>query len=236
MSLDRFYAEITPFLFGESSVDAIEQRLGASASGSDNLDFYRVLVGRNFDRILSELFVSVHTLVTRDHPGLWPQLVSDYLRINQTAPRDPNLYGLAFSDFLAARRAERGEYSAVLEELADYHMCSYLAASAPAGETDGFEARLFVRGYTFPVTKIVKALALDRATPVPEPQPATMFIYRSLHPPHAVRIHWPTAPQLAALAGRQGLALPASLAQLDADALDHGLAQLIAAGVLCPAV
>ncbi|KIG13445.1 hypothetical protein DB30_08072 [Enhygromyxa salina] len=233
-TLERFYGEIAPFLFGETSVGAVEQRLGRSASGSDNLEFYRVLVRRNFDRILSELFVSVHTLVTRDHPGLWPQLVSDYLQANQTGPRDPNLFGLAFSDFLAARRDQGGGYSPALEELADYHMCSYLAASAQDDpeEGDGFEVRLFVRGYTFPVIEIAKALAKDRATPLPEPRPATLFIYRSLHPPHAVRIHWPTAPQLAALARRQGVALPASLSGFEVDAVDDGLAQLISAGVL----
>lgn len=235
MSLGQFYAEITTLLFGESSVEAVEQRLGPSASGSDNLDFYRVLVGRNFDRILRELFPSVCTLVTRDHPGLWPELVADYLRVNQTAPRDPNLYGLGFSDYLAARRSEREQYSPALEELADYHMCSYLAGAAPdPGAGDGFELRLFVRGYTFEVSKIVRALASDRAATLPEPRPATVFIHRGLRSPHTVRVHWPTAPQLAALARRQGLALPPSLAGLGAVELDEGLAQLIDAGVLVP--
>ena len=54
--LEALYGALGPFLFGESSVAALEAAVGPSRSGTSNLDFYRVLVERNTSKILGELF------------------------------------------------------------------------------------------------------------------------------------------------------------------------------------
>ena len=235
-SLRRFYAEIAPLLFGEVEVDVVEQRLGPSRSGSDNLDFYRILLARNIDRILRDLFLTVHTLVAREHPGLWPELVRDYARTHPAQVRDPNRFGLEFSEFLASRRAQDG-LSPVLEELADLHMCRYLAAVAQDEHEhehgdDGFEQRVFLRGYTHPVVNFARVLARNGDAPIPAPRPTTVIIYRSLHAPRPVRTHEPSLAELGALARRQQLALTGPLASLQPEQLDAALAKLIEQGVL----
>ena len=238
-SLRRFYAEIAPLLFGEVDVGAVERTLGPSPSGPDNLDFYRVLLARNVERILRDLFPTVHALVTRDHPGLWPTLVHAYARAHPSNARDPNRFGLAFSDFLAERRiAGEPPLSPVLEELADLHMCRYLAAVSPdprdasTDDPDGFEPRVFLRGYSFPVPAFPRALAGASDTPIPEPRPTTIIVYRSVHEPRPVRTLAPTLEQLGALARRQGLVLTGPLARLQPDTLDQAELELVALGVL----
>ena len=239
--LEREFAVLAPFLFGESSVEAVEDALGPSASGSTNLDFYRVLVGRNTNKILSELFPVLSALVQREHPGLWKTLVRDYTREHPSNARDANRFGLALSEFLAGRRqaSDPPPFSALYEELADYQMCRYLAASAPDEQPgdDGFESRVFIRGYTHPIPTIIARLRADPDAPLPEPQAVTLLIYRSLHPPK--RLAWagiatmtPNLEDIAALAKRQGLALGGPLAQVDEAGLARGLARLVERGVV----
>lgn len=237
--LERSFAALAPFLFGETDVAALEGQLGASPSGSDNLDFYRVLVARNINKILSELFPLLCGLIKREHPELWPQLVQGYTRAHPSDARDPNRFGLEFPEYLATRRAAQQEYGALYEELADYQMCRYLAASAPtdAPGDDGFEQRVFIRGYTHPVVDIVKLLRNDPNAQLPAPRPVTLIVYRSLHPPKrlawsGLRSHAPDLEEIAALAKRQGLTLAGPLAQLDPQALARGLARLVERGVL----
>ena len=247
-SLARFYAELAPLLFSEASVAQIEDRLGPSASGADNLDFYRELVGRNFGRILRDLFPAVHQVCTREHPELWPDLVAGYAaswaaRAQVGAePRDPNRWGVGFADYLAARRAEHsseaGAYSALLEELADYQMCRYLASAAaerPTSSADGFEERVFVRGYTHPLPRFVAKLDRDPSAPLPEPRPTTVIVYRTLTRPWRVLTHAPSLAELAALARREGVDVPPAFAALATDQVDRGLAKLVELGVLTPA-
>lgn len=239
--VERSYAALAPFLFGEHDVATLEAELGASPSGSANLDFYRVLVARNLNKILSELFPLIRALMQREHPQLWPKLIQDFARAHPSEARDPNRLGLHLPEYLSTRRARRSEYSALYEELADYQMCRYLAASAPEptpGE-DGFEERVFIRGYTHPVPEIVAALGRDPAAQLPEPRPVTLLVYRSLHPPRRIafaglRTHTPDLEEVAAIAKRQGLTLAGPLAQVDAEGLARGLARLVERGVLAP--
>ena len=244
-SLERFYSELAPLLFGRIDVAELERRLGSSPSGPVNLDFYRVLLGRNVDRILRELFPSVHALVERERPGTWPGLVRAYadsvgdegMRGAGTTVRDPNRFGLEFADFLASRRAADPGQPEVLEELADWHMCRYLAAVAPEPavgepEPDGFEVRVFVRGYTHPIPRFARALAQTPASPIPDPRATTVVIYRSLLGERSLRAHRPTAAELAALAHREGITPTGPLAEIGPAALAEGLARLVARGIV----
>jgi hypothetical protein len=240
-SLRRFYVEIAPLLSGAIDGAELERRLGPSPSGADQLDFYRILLGRNVDRILRELFPTVHGLVEREQPGTWSALVRDYAgyaRERSAGPlRDPNRYGLGFSDFLAERRTADPSCPRVLEQLADWHMCRYLAAVAPdqpepGEDPDGFEQRVFVRGYSHPIPSFVRALARDKHATIPEPRATTVLIYRSEREPRPVRAHAPTLAQLGALARRQGLAPSGVLASLPELALSEAHAQLLALGIL----
>jgi hypothetical protein len=240
-SLRRFYAEIAPLLVGDIDGAELERRLGPSPSGPDDLDFYRILLARNVDRILRDLFPTVHVLVEREQPGAWSALVRGYAkhaRGRSVGPvRDPNRYGLWFSDFLAERRVADPSRSPVLEELADWHMCRYLAAVAPdqpepGEDPDGFEVRVFVRGYSHPIPRFARALARDEPPAIPEPRPTTVVIYRSEREPRPVRAHMPTLAQLGALARRQGLAPSGPLAGIPEPALTEAHAQLRTLGIL----
>jgi hypothetical protein len=234
--LARFFTQIEPLLFGEAEVDAVEARLGPSASGSENLDFYRVLVARNFAKILRELFPAAKAATERLHPKLWPTLVREYTRACPPGAElhDPNLVGLRFPDWLAERRERVGdaEQSPALEELADYQLCCNRAAHAPDELDDPFEARIFVRLYTYPVTAIASAVARGLEFEIGEPRPAALIVYRSLGPEPRVRRHVPTGAELAALARHQGAALPPALAELPAESVDAGLASLVRLGIL----
>ncbi|MCA9684545.1 MAG: putative DNA-binding domain-containing protein [Myxococcales bacterium] len=238
-SLARFYAELAPLLFSEASVAQIEDRLGPSASGADNLDFYRELVGRNTSKILGELFSPVRALCDRLHPGLWSQLLVEYGRSHRGDARDPNWFGEHFSTFLATRREQGAEQSPLLEELADYVFCRFVASTAAdefsGDDPVGFEQRLFVRLYTAAIPELLAALRKDpEDAAIPEGQPSTVLIFRHWRERsgHGVRWHRPDLAQLAALARRQGLALPPAMAALGENAIDQGLATLVRIGVL----
>lgn len=237
MSLDQFFASMEPFLFAgadpaSGAVERVEAELGASTSGREALDFYRVLVSRNLDKILRDLFPAVYRLACRED-GLWPRLVHGYAQDHRPTARDPNGFGHAFSDWLRARREAGEALPAVYEELADYQLCQYTVSSAPAcGEGDGFEQRLFLRWYSYAIPELARALARDAEAPIPDPQPSAVVIYRSLREPHGLRSHRPTLPQLAVLAARQGSELPASLAALPEHAREQARSQLVARGIL----
>ncbi len=234
--LDRFFATIEPFVFGASGVEQVERELGRSASGSTNLDFYRVLVGRNLDKILRELFAPLRILVEREHPGLWPSLVRDYALAHPPRARDPNWFGEAFADWLVARREAGGELSALYEELADYQFTRFMAASGPdlAADDEGFERRIFVRHYSHPIAAFVPLILRDAAAALPEPRPTTLVIARCLHPPFAVLTRAASLAELAALARREGLDLPPALAALPASTRVEADAALVERGILIP--
>ncbi|GEM_PF-2730622 len=259
----RFHEQLAPFLFDEQPVAELEAQLGASASGSDNLDFYRVLIGRNFDKMLRELFAPVHRLVQRLHPGSWPQWTREYARAYPSVARDPNWVGEQFSTWLAQRRErpEGADQSPLLEEMADYVFCRFCASfSADSAEStestessdsrapgpglplepepdaaddpDGFEQRLFVRLYTFPVVAMLTALQGDPDAPIPSPQPISVLIYRSTVDGFSLCTYRPSMAELAALGRRQGLALPAPLAGLSDALVDAATAKLVSIGAL----
>ena len=230
--LPEFFDQMQAFLLGRIDVDEVQTKLGPSASGSQNLTFYRTLVDRNFHKTLRLLFPTVHTLAMRVRPTMWSELVRDYVRVHPPRGcRDPNRFGASFPEFLTRRREEKGEFSEALEELAEYHWIDYLARTSTGSDDDGFEKRVFIRQFTRPIPDLMKALVEDDSAEEPSPRPMIVILYRSLVD-GVVRILHPRPETMAVLAMRQGLDLPAPLAQLDSDNVKLTETRLVEMGIL----
>lgn len=238
--LEDFFARMQPFLLGASSVEAVEDALGPSPSGTESLDFYRVLLERNYFKIMKGLFPTIRTVALSIDEALWGHLVRDYVREHPTRGcRDPNLMGAGFSDWLARRRedpaAQGAKYPPLLEELAEYHWIDYMAGVAPDTDDDGFEKRIFVRQFSYHMPKAVKRLRKVEAdaaeVKLPKPKPTVLVLYRSSLD-DKVKVLFPTNETLAVFARRQGLELPPPLAQLDSEAVGATESSLVDMGVL----
>ncbi|MEM6992712.1 MAG: putative DNA-binding domain-containing protein, partial [Myxococcota bacterium] len=208
-SLDTFFAQMESFLLGRTDVQAVQSTLGPSASGSDNLAFYRTLIDRNFHKALRLLFPSVKVLAGRVRSSLWSELVRDYVAAHPPRGcRDPNRMGASFSDFLTLRREQTGEFSPLLEEMAEYHWIDYLATTATdIADGDGFEKRLFIRQFSHQIPDFMRAVTADPDAPEPPSQPMIVILYRSLVD-GSVKILHPRPETMAVIATRQGLPLP----------------------------
>jgi hypothetical protein len=227
MTLPAFFTAMQPMLLGHSSATDVEARLGASPSGTAALGFYAVLVRRNVEKILREVCPSVFVLATRARA--WTSLVTDYLDAHPPTGGDPNGFADGLPEFLQARADTPASWA----ELADYHVIHVRAHHAADDETDGFDRRLFVRQYTYPIPHIVDALARDRDAAVAAPRPTLVVVFRHTRTLRVRRLV-PSATGLAALARREGLELPPSLAGLAATAISAAERVLVREGVLFP--
>jgi len=216
-SLQAFFAEMESLLMGRQTALEAEQALGPSPSGTQNFAFYRTLIDRNYHKTLRLLFPSIKVLAQRTREGLWTELVRGFVAAHPPRGcRDPNRLGATFSEYLAEVREAKSELPQILEELAEYHWIDYVARTSTniADDDDGFERRLFIRQFSYPIPAFMRAVTADDAAEVPEPQPMLVVLYRSAVN-GLVRITQPTAAGLAALAKRQALPLPPALAELD---------------------
>ncbi|MEM9461476.1 MAG: hypothetical protein AAGF11_45350 [Myxococcota bacterium] len=232
-TLADFYTQMKPFLTGAQTLDQIREALGPSPSGDDNFTFYRVLAERNVFKIMRELYAPLHTLVRREAPETWAPLVRAYVVAYPPGGRHPTCCGKAFSEFLAQRREHEPTQPVVYEELADFCWVRSYVYSAPDGEDDGFDRRLFVRQYTYRVHDLAAALERDAQAPVPDPQPLVLIIYRHTRSLQT-RLFLPSAAGLVALAQRQGAEIPEPLRVIPAPHVVEADAQLVAHGVLVP--
>jgi hypothetical protein len=229
MTLDAFSGEMQPMLLGRASAAAVEARLGRSPSGTTALAFYAVLVSRNAHKILREICPTLFVFAAR--AGAWSGLVHDYLAAHPPRGGDPNRFADALPEFLERRARQHGDVPQLWAELADYHVVQVRAHQAADGEGDGFDRRLFVRQYTHPIPEIVERIARDPAVAIASPRPTLVVVFRHARTLHVRRLV-PSAAGLAALARRQGLALPPALAGLpDAEVVAAERA-LIREGVL----
>ena len=203
-----------PFLLGRTPVEDVERVLGRSPSGTENLDFYRVLVRRNYHKFLGDLFGTVATLAKRQHDGLWSELVDGFIAAHPPGHWNPNRVGALFPRYLAEIREQRPSIPELWEQMADYHWNEFLAGSAVDDGSDGFDQWLFVRQYGFPIPEFIRKLRDDPATPVPEPTPIIVVLYRS-HLNNDLRLLFPSPVALAVLAQRQGVALPPGFPAVD---------------------
>lgn len=231
MSLSAFFAAIAPMLSHGRSAAEVTAVLGPSSSGDAALGFYAVLVARNLEKILREVFPSVKALALQRDRECWATLVADYARMHPPRGHDPNGFALAMPGFLAAR----ADVPPLWVELADFHLAQIHVFHAPDPiDGDGFEARIVVRQYTHAIPTIVAALARDGSVPPAPGGPCVVVIHR--HAATAgVRVLHPSAAGLAALARRRGLELPPVLAALDAASIDRAEHALVRAGVLVEA-
>lgn len=217
MSLESFFAAIGPFLRGENSVQLVQNTLGPSPSGSEALGFYPTLIGRNYAKILREVYVSVRAAAMQSDEHLWPALVREYSARTQVTSPDPNEFGREFSDWLVARRELEPQQPALLEELADYQWIRHLARNAAESEGGlGLEHRLFIRHYTHAVPKLAAALWKGEDVDINAAQPTSVLVYREFGG-SKLRNLYPNAMALGLLVELATGTWPESLRALDSD-------------------
>lgn len=233
VALPEFFAQMRPYLLGNTELPQVREALGASPSGDDNFAFYRVLARRNLFKILRELFGPLYELVRRDDPERWADLARAYVAAHPATARHPNGFGEGFAAFVAERRQDDPSQPPLWEELADFLWIRQVVVAAPDDEGDGFDRRLFVRQYSHPVPQIVAALERDAAAELPEPSPVLVIVYRHWRSLQT-RLFQPSAAGLVALARRQGLPVPEPLQAIPSEHVDIADAQLVDHGVLAP--
>jgi hypothetical protein len=231
MSLPAFFAAMRPMLLGERSATDVQTELGDAPSGTDNLEFYRVLVERNLFKILRDLYGPVRHLALRADDGTWARLVRTFAKAHPPAHHDPNRFGEGFSEFLANERARHGSIPALWEELADFCWIRHRAHVAPDLDGDGFDVRLFVRHYTHDVVEVARRLGDDADAELPGAAPKLLVLYRHARTDQ-VRLYFPTAAGLAALARRQGEDLPEAFAAIGTEQVDAATLHLVEHGIL----
>lgn len=241
VTLADFFSQMRPYLMGQQDLARTREVLGASPSGDEDFAFYRVLAQRNLYKILRELYGPLRGLVLRDQAqglvasGLWSTIVHEYIDAHPPGGRHPNCFGEALPEFLAARREREPDQPVIYEEVADFCWVRMAANQAPDDGGDGFDARLFVRQYSFAIPEFVGALEADpQGAARPEPHPRVLLVYRHFTGLQT-RIFHPSAAGLVALARRQGLEVPPALRAVSADLVDLAEAQLVEHGVLAPA-
>jgi hypothetical protein len=232
MSLESFFSAMPPMLLGRTSVEETLDELGSSPSGPQSVEYYRVLVERNWRKYMREIFPFCHKLLVRDDPKLWETLVADYFEAHPPRTRHANELGADFSEYLQLRRTEGLAISPVLEELAEYHMCEVRCMLCPDGVGDGFERRLFVRQFSFPIPAVISTVRADPGAALPEPETITLILYRDLETLETRQVS-PTPFGLVALARRQGLPIPEAL-QGRVDIVDQAERELVELRVLTP--
>ncbi len=231
MSLDAFFREVAPMLWQGRAAAAVTEAIGPSPSGDAALGFYGVLVARNLEKILREVFPSLKALAMQEGSARWTDLVRDFARAHPPRGRDPNGFGLALPAYLSGR----SDVPRFWVEIADFHLAQVHVYHAPEPTGgDGFEGRILVRSYEHAVVQIVDALAHEPMRPPSLGAPCVVVIYRHARTGRA-RVLSPHAAQVAALARRQGLELPSVLAALEPSVIDAAEQALVAAGVLLEA-
>ncbi|MCX4244992.1 hypothetical protein [Paraliomyxa miuraensis] len=240
-ALAAFFAQMKPYLLGQQALAPTLRALGPPHGSEDDFSFYRVLAERNLFKVMLELYGPLRTLWLRRQDelpaavGTWRAMVDEYIAAHPPAGRHPNCFGEALPEFLAARRERIPEQPVVYEELADFCWIRTRAHQAPDDEGDGFDSRLFVRQYSYPIPDFVAALGRDSQAPVPEPQPRVLLVYRHWQQLQ-VRLFHPSAAGLVALARRQGVEVPAPLQAVPSDHVEIADAALVEHGVLGPRV
>lgn len=229
MSLDRFFAEVGPFLRGQIDVAGFLERAGPTTSPEGDLAFYPWLVAFDQRRILAELCPTAKTLVDRSQGLDWDALVDAYVAVHPPTAWSVPAVGERFADWLAARRVEDPDQPAALECLADLYWTRFQARTAPDAEGIGVDRRLFLRHY--PIDVLTWELHLLDRTDAPPDRPSTLVVFR-----HAetcdVRHLVPTLATLAVLARLQGHPLAGPLAELSDEALTAEQRRLTHLGVL----
>ena len=232
VGLAGFFAAMAPMLAGRTAARDVEAAIGPSASGTDALGFYAELVRRNLHKILSDVFPAVRAVAHHLHGDdrAWAGLVAAYGVAHPGRGGDPNRFAAAFPGWLRGRCEFTGPWAELAVELADYEWTRVLAYHARDTDGDGVEQRLFVRQYTCDIPALARAVQqASFASPAPRPHLVAIFRHaRTLQ----LAVFQLGAAGLAALARRQGLAVPPALAALPDAAVRAAVVSLESAGVL----
>ncbi len=121
---ERFFSAVVPFLRGEQPVEQLCRELGAGKSGPARLQYYRTLMTRNVNLILSSLYPTVRRLCELQSETLFFELAAEYDRDHPAAHFEPNQFGRHFAEFLQGRSGEFG-LPPFYEDVADYEWCLY---------------------------------------------------------------------------------------------------------------
>jgi hypothetical protein len=233
MPLDAFFAAAGAFMFGAADAKDLTARLGPSPSGSKRLALYPELVRRQRRGILDGLFPAVHAACDLAQSHLWDELARDYTRFYPPQHWEPNHFGDALSDFLAARREAGAALPPYLEEIADYEYVRFAAGicDVPDGDDLALERGTFVRLYDHDVLSFVEQVGRSAPRPAPAPPakaPTPVLVGWSITQ-HRVLTLRPSGAALAAIARRAGRTIPGGI---DSRAVDGAERHLISIGIL----
>jgi hypothetical protein len=143
-TLADFFTEMVPFLRGETSAEAVLERLGPSPSGTARFALYAELVARQRRAVIDHFYRAVAAAATFQKGDLFAQLRDDYLRSHPPGHWSPNQAARAFPAYLAGR----SDLTPELAELADYAWIRYAAMHARHEDrTVGLDEAVFVRHY-----------------------------------------------------------------------------------------
>lgn len=234
--LSAFFSAMKPLLRGQHDAARVEAALGPASPDTAALGFYAVLMERNACKAMRELYPAVPAAAERHRPGLWAELVHDFVRERPARGHHPDAVGEGFADWLAGRGAAGGgELPALLVELADFHTVQLRAATAPdpAPGDDGFDRTLFVRLYMHPIPAVAEALRQGGAgATLPDPSLTPLVVVRPRGGAE-VRLLSADPATLVALARRAGTEVPDAFDRVPAAAVESALGKLVQRGILC---
>ncbi len=225
--LSQFFDTFSQMLLLRSDGAGVERSLGASPSGTQRVDFYRILARRTRFLFMHDVYPVVHHTADQRGPGAWSQLVLAYVDAHPPQHSDPNRLGEHLSDFIAAQ-TDLPEY---FEELADYEFQRWavgVSGFAADGAEIGLGERLVVRQYAHDIPRFVTAFHEGKPLEAPEARPTAVLIYRD---PKTLNSSYflPTPLGLVAVARRAGkdVSLPgvsdAELVEAELQLVKHGV-------------
>jgi hypothetical protein len=199
-SLSAFFDEFIPYVMGEHTLAALENRLGPSRSGSLRMEVYAGVVLKNLRIALEAMYPSVKRAAEAVRRGLWDELVAAFLTAHPPRHADPNRCGEALASFLSERREAVGGLPPFLEELADYEHARFRVHTA---REPGPERTIVVRRYAHDVPAYATVGAEEATRRIPAATPITVVIYRSTKT-LKTGVLAPSKAQLCAIAKLQG--------------------------------
>lgn len=232
-SLTRFVDAFVPMLEQRRTAAEVESIVGASASGTHQLRFYRVLAERARFIVIRDVFPGLRHLARS--LGVWGDLVHDFFAAHPPSDADPQVAGAQLSEFIEGWRS--ADLPSSLEEVADFEYCSWTVGVdlfEPTADDPGLDRTLFVRHYEHDVPRFVGAVHADgdAAPSAPEPKGTAVVIHR--HPRDLFpRTFFPSPLGMLALARRLGhpVEVPAGVPP---EALENAYRELEEHGVVPP--
>ncbi|MGE0325064.1 MAG: hypothetical protein AB7K71_38640 [Polyangiaceae bacterium] len=208
--LQQFFAGMSDLLLFRQSVTDLEAQVGLSASGTQRLDFYRILAERSRLLLLRQLFpvlrhatqqLAEQSQAVGERTITWRELMLGYVATHPPTHYDPNRLGEGLADYLHGLEGAHP----FLEELADFEYCLWavgVSPHEPTAQDPGLDRTLFVRLYDHDLANYVARVREGTPAQISHQQ-THVLIHRDLHTGHPSHF-LPTPLGLAALAQRLG--------------------------------